>query len=305
MRLVLLDATYELFRAYFGAPPRTAPDGRQVGAVAGIAASTLALLREQAPLAIAAATDTVIHSFRNELYEGYKTDAGVPEDLLAQFPLAEDALEALGVTVWRMREFEADDGIASGAARFADEAERVILASPDKDLAQCVVGEHVVMLDRRRQITTDAEGVREKFGVGPESIPDYLALVGDAADGFPGLPGWGAKSAAAVLAHYVHLEAIPEAHGDWGVKGAGRGTAGADAARGARGGGPVQAAGDAAAGRAHRAVVRGPGVAGRPARALASAVRGAGAGRTALAPPPLAGLSSWGWDASPALPGAA
>ncbi len=224
MRLVLLDATYELFRAYFGAPPRTAPDGRQVGAVAGIAASALALLREQSPLAIAAATDTVIHSFRNELYEGYKTDAGVPEDLLAQFPLAEDALEALGVTVWRMREFEADDGIASGAARFADEAEQVILASPDKDLAQCVEGERVVMLDRRRQITTDAEGVREKFGVGPESIPDYLALVGDAADGFPGLPGWGAKSASAVLAHYVHLEDIPEAHGDWAVKvrGAGR-----------------------------------------------------------------------------------
>ena len=224
MRLVLLDATYELFRSYFGAPPRTAPDGRQVGAVAGIAASTLALLREQEPLAIAAATDTVVHSFRNELYEGYKTDSGVPEELLAQFPLAEDALEALGVTVWRMREFEADDGMASGAARFADEAEQVILASPDKDLAQCVDGDHVVMLDRRKEVTMNAEGVREKFGVGPESIPDYLALVGDAADGFPGLPGWGAKSTATVLAHYVHLEEIPEAHGDWGVKprGAGR-----------------------------------------------------------------------------------
>lgn len=218
MRLVLLDATYELFRAYFGAPPRTSPDGRQVGAVAGIAASTLALLREQAPLAIAAATDTVIHSFRNELYEGYKTDAGVPEDLLAQFPLAEDALEALGVTVWRMREFEADDGIASGAARFADEAERVILASPDKDLAQCVVGDHVVMLDRRRQITTDAEGVREKFGVGPESIPDYLALVGDAADGIPGVPRWGAKSTAAMLARYTHAANIPPDPDDWDVK---------------------------------------------------------------------------------------
>ena len=224
MRLVLLDATYELFRAYFGAPPRRAPDGREVGAVAGIAASTLALLREQGPLAIAAATDTVVHSFRNELYAGYKTDAGVPEELLAQFPLAEDALEALGVTVWRMREFEADDGMASGVARFGDEAEQVILASPDKDLAQCVDGDHVVMLDRRKGVTTNAEGVREKFGVGPESIPDYLALVGDAADGFPGLPGWGAKSTATVLAHYVHLEAIPEAHGDWAVqpRGAGR-----------------------------------------------------------------------------------
>lgn len=224
MRLVLLDATYELFRAYFGAPPRTAPDGRQVGAVAGIAASTLALLREQEPLAIAAATDTVVHSFRNELYESYKTDAGVPEDLLAQFPLAEDALEALGVTVWRMREFEADDGMASGVTRFADEADQVILASPDKDLAQCVKGDHVVTLDRRKGVTTNAEGVREKFGVGPESIPDYLALVGDAADGFPGLPGWGAKSTAAMLAHYVHLEAIPEAPEDWAVqpRGAGR-----------------------------------------------------------------------------------
>ncbi len=224
MRLVLIDATYELFRAYFGAPPRTAPDGREVGAVADIAASTLALLREHEPLAVAAATDTVVHSFRNELYEGYKTDAGVPEDLLAQFPLAEDALEALGVTVWRMRDFEADDGIASGVARFAEEAEQVIIASPDKDLAQCVDGDHVVMLDRRKGVTTNEEGVREKFGVGPQSIPDYLALVGDAADGFPGIPAWGAKSTAAVLAHYVHFEAIPEAHGDWGVKvrGAGR-----------------------------------------------------------------------------------
>ncbi len=224
MRLVLLDATYELFRAYFGAPPRTSPEGQEVGAVAGIMASTLALLREQAPLAIAAATDTVIHSFRNELYTGYKTDAGVPADLLAQFSPAEDALEALGVTVWRMREFEADDGIASGAARFAGEAEQVILASPDKDLAQCVTGDHIVMLDRRKGLVTNAEGVREKFGVPPESIPDYLALVGDAADGFPGLPGWGAKSAATVLARYGHIEAIPEAHGDWRVKvrGAGR-----------------------------------------------------------------------------------
>ena len=218
MRLVLLDATYELFRAYFGAPSRRSPEGLEVGAVAGLAASALALLREHAPLAVAAASDTVIHSFRNELYAGYKTDAGVPAELLAQFPLAEEALEALGVTVWRMREFEADDGIAAGAARFADEAEQVIIASPDKDLAQCVVGERVVVLDRRKGVTLDADGVRAKFGVPPESIPDYLALVGDSADGYPGLPGWGAKSAAAALARYGHLEAIPDSHGVWDVR---------------------------------------------------------------------------------------
>ena len=224
MRLVLLDATYELFRAYFGAPARRSPEGLEVGAVAGLAASALALLREHAPLAVAAASDTVIHSFRNELYAGYKTDAGAPAELLAQFPLAEEALEALGVTVWRMKEFEADDGIASGAARFADEADQVIIASPDKDLAQCVVGERVVLLDRRRGVTLDADGVRAKFGVPPESIPDYLALVGDAADGYPGLPGWGAKSAAAALARYGHLEAIPDSHGVWDarVRGAAR-----------------------------------------------------------------------------------
>lgn len=218
MRLVLLDATYELFRAYFGAPSRRSPEGLEVGAVAGLAASALALLREHAPLAVAAASDTVIHSFRNELYAGYKTDAGVPAELLAQFPLAEEALEALGVTVWRMREFEADDGIAAGAARFAEEAEQVIIASPDKDLAQCVVGERVVLLDRRKGVTLDADGVRAKFGVPPESIPDYLALVGDSADGYPGLPGWGAKSAAAALARYGHLEAIPDSHGVWDVR---------------------------------------------------------------------------------------
>ena len=218
MRLVLLDATYELFRAYFGAPSRASPEGMEVGAVAGLAASALALLREGEPLAVAAASDTVIRSFRNELYAGYKTDAGVPADLLAQFPLAEDALEALGVTVWRMREFEADDGIASGAARFAGEAERVVIASPDKDLAQCVVGDRVILLDRRKGATLDADGVRAKFGVPPASIPDYLALVGDAADGYPGLPGWGAKSAAAVLDRYGHLEAIPDSHGVWDVR---------------------------------------------------------------------------------------
>ena len=217
MRLVLLDATYELFRSYFGAPPRTSPEGKEVGAVAGIIASTLALLREQEPLAIAAATDTVIHSFRNDLYAGYKTDGGVPEDLLGQFSLAEDALEALGVTVWRMKEFEADDGIASGAAHFAGKVEQIILASPDKDLAQCVSGDHIVTLDRRKGVLMNEEGVWTKFGIGPESIPDYLALVGDPADGFPGLPGWGAKSAAKLLARFGHIDAIPDAPEEWQV----------------------------------------------------------------------------------------
>ena len=224
MRLVLVDATYELFRAYFGAPSRTGRDGREIGAVAGLAASMLALLREQEPLAIAAATDTVIHSFRNELFAGYKSGEGVPEALLLQFPLAEEALEALGMTVWRMREFEADDALASAVEKYGDEAEQVILASPDKDLAQCVSGEQVVMWDRRKGVVLDESGVREKYGVGPESIPDYLALVGDAADGLPGIEAWGAKSTSAVLGTYIHLEEIPEAHGDWSVKvrGAGR-----------------------------------------------------------------------------------
>ncbi len=209
MRLHLLDGTYELFRAYFGAPKRTAPDGREVGAVAGIVASTLSLLSEPGVTHVAAAFDTVIESFRNELYPGYKTGQGVPEDLLAQFPLAERALEALGVVVWPMVEFEADDAIATAAYRFAPEVEQVVMLSPDKDLAQCVVGHHVVGFDRRKGAFIDADGVRAKFGVGPTSIPDYLALVGDSADGFPGLPGWGAKSTAAVIGRYTHIEHVP------------------------------------------------------------------------------------------------
>jgi 5'-3' exonuclease len=217
VRIHLLDGTYELFRSYFGAPKRFAPDGREVGATAGIIASTLSLLSEPGVTHVAAAFDTVIPSFRNDLYPGYKTGEGVEEDLLSQFPLAERALGALGVVVWPMVEFEADDAMATGARRYAAEAEQVVLLSPDKDLAQCVVGDRVVGFDRRKGVFTNAAGVREKYGVDPESIPDYLALVGDAADGFPGLPGWGAKSTSAVLGHYRHLENIPLDAARWDV----------------------------------------------------------------------------------------
>lgn len=215
MRLHLLDATYELFRAHFGFPPREAPDGRQVGAVSGLIETTLALLREPGVTHLAAATDQVIRSFRNDLFAGYKTEEGVDPELLAQFPLAERALQTLGVVVWRMDYFEADDALASAALRYADEVEQVVLLSPDKDLAQCVVGERVVMYDRRNSTLRDEEGVHDKFGVAPESIPDYLALVGDSADGIPGVPGWGAKSTAAVLARYGRLERVPLDPGSW------------------------------------------------------------------------------------------
>jgi 5'-3' exonuclease len=218
MKLHLLDATYELFRAYFGVEPDQAPDGREVGAVSGLVATTLALLREPAVTHLAAATDHVIRSFRNDLWPGYKTEEGVPEDLMAQFPLAEQALEAIGVTVWRMVEFEADDALATAASRFTRDVEQVVICTPDKDLAQCVVERTVVQLDRRRQITYDEDGVREKFGVSPVSIPDWLALVGDSADGFPGLQGWGEKSATALLARWKHLEAIPPDPAAWEVK---------------------------------------------------------------------------------------
>ncbi|MGH8935274.1 MAG: 5'-3' exonuclease [Acidimicrobiia bacterium] len=217
MRLHLLDATYELFRAYFGPPPRRSPDGREVGAVAGLAQSVLSLLREDGVTHLAAATDQVIRSFRNDLFLGYKTEAGVPADLLAQFPLAERALEALGVVVWAMDFYEADDALASGAVRFLDQVDQVVILTPDKDMAQCVLGERVVLYDRRRQIAYDERGVTEKFGVVPASIPDYLALVGDSSDGYPGLPGWGARSAAALLARYRHLELIPLERTLWQV----------------------------------------------------------------------------------------
>lgn len=224
MKLHLLDATYELFRAYFGFPGRRAPDGRQVGAVYGILDTTIRLLRQEDVTHLAAATDQVIESFRNRMFDGYKTGEGVEPELLAQFPLAEEALAALGVTVWAMREFEADDAIATAALRWAGEAEQVVILSPDKDLMQCVVGDRVVSHNRREKKTYDEEGVMEKFGVPPVSIPDYLALVGDSADGVPGIAGWGAKSSAAVLARYGKLERIPPSAEDWEatVRGAAR-----------------------------------------------------------------------------------
>jgi 5'-3' exonuclease len=209
VRLHLLDGTYELFRAYYGAPGRISPGGVEVGAVQGLLASTLRLLQEEGVTHLGAAFDTVIRSFRNDLFPAYKTEAGVPSDLLAQFPIAEDGLESLGVVVWRMTTYEADDALATAADRFAPEVEQVVLMSPDKDLAQCVQGRHVVAYDRRQGAFMDEEGVWAKFGVAPESIPDYLALVGDSADGLPGVRGWGAKSSAAVLAEYRRLEGIP------------------------------------------------------------------------------------------------
>jgi 5'-3' exonuclease len=226
LRIHLVDGTYELFRAHFGAPEANAPDGRPVGATVGLLRSLLSLLREDGVTDVACAFDTVIESFRNDLFPGYKTGEGIPEALLAQFPLAERAARALGVVVWSMVEFEADDALATAAAR-ADASpavEQVVICSPDKDLAQCVRDTRVVCLDRSRRRLYDRSGVLEKFGVAPASIPDWLALVGDDADGIPGIPRWGARSTATVLAHYEHLEAIPDAESQWGI--AVRGAAG-------------------------------------------------------------------------------
>jgi 5'-3' exonuclease len=224
VKLHLVDGTYELFRAHFGAPPAVAPDGRPVGATLGLVRTLLSLLREPGVTHVAAAFDHVIESFRNRLFAGYKTSEGVPAELLAQFDLAERATAALGITVWSMVEFEADDALGAGAARWADAegVEQVILCTPDKDMSQCVRGRRVVCFDRRRRRLLDEDGVRERFGVGPASIPDWLALVGDSADGYPGVPRWGEKSASAVLARYGHLEDIPDDPRQWnvGVRGA-------------------------------------------------------------------------------------
>ncbi len=224
MQLHLLDGTYELFRSHFGAPARETPDGRAIGAIRGIIASTLALLQEPGVTHLAAAFDTVIRSFRNDLFAGYKTEEGMPPELLAQFPIAERALDALGVTVWSMVDYEADDAIATATVRYRDGFDKIVMLSPDKDLAQCVDGERVVGFDRRKGEFIDEAGVWAKFGVGPASSPDYLALVGDSADGLPGVPGWGAKSSGAVLARYPHLEDVPldEATWDVAVRGAAR-----------------------------------------------------------------------------------
>ncbi len=215
MRLHLLDGTYELFRAFFGAPPRKAPDGSSIGAVHGLMESTLRLFQDDGVTHLGAAFDSEIRSYRNDLYPGYKTESGVPEELLVQFPTAEEALEAIGVTVWRMVEFEADDALAAAADRFREQVDQVVILTPDKDLAQCVDGKHVVGFDRRKGAFIDEEGVWVKFGVAPESIPDYLALVGDSADGLPGLRGWGAKSSSLILAEYTHIEDIPLDPAEW------------------------------------------------------------------------------------------
>jgi 5'-3' exonuclease len=219
MKLHLVDGTFELFRAHFGAPPATAPDGRDVGAVRGLLRSLLALLGDDTVTHVGVAFDHVIECFRNELFPGYKTGEGVPAELMAQFELAERATHALGVVVWPMVEFETDDALAAAAARWADAegVDQVVICSPDKDLAQCVRGTRVVTFDRLRRELRDEDGVVAKFGVRPASIPDWLALVGDSADGIPGVRGWGAKSAAAVLARYGHVEAVPDEAARWDV----------------------------------------------------------------------------------------
>jgi len=219
MKLHLVDATFELFRAYFSRPAQSAPDGRPVNAVRGLLESMLSLLREPDVTHVAAATDHVIESWRNDVYPAYKSSAGMPVDLLAQFGDAERALRALGMMTWPMVEDEADDAIATAVARFSGDpkVEQTIICSVDKDLTQCVADARVVLRDRMRGITYDEAGVIAKFGVRPGSIPDYLALVGDSADGYPGLPGWGSKSAATVLRRFEHLEAIPESALDWEV----------------------------------------------------------------------------------------
>jgi 5'-3' exonuclease len=219
VKLHLVDGTYELFRAFYGVPPAHDAQGRPVGALRGILSTLIALLREPGVTHVACAFDHVIESFRNQLFAGYKTGDGIEPDLLAQFHPAERAVAALGVVVWPMVEFEADDALATGAARFRDApgVEQVVICSPDKDFSQCVVGRTVICRDRRRGSDRDAAGVVARFGVPPESIPDWLALVGDSADGIPGIPGFGEKSAAAVLARYLRLEAIPDDPARWSV----------------------------------------------------------------------------------------
>jgi 5'-3' exonuclease len=213
MDVYLIDGTYELFRHFFAVPAAADANGQEIGAVRGVVTSVLSML-ERGATHLGVATDHVVESFRNDLYPGYKTSEGVAPELLSQFPILEEALEAMGVVVWPMVYYEADDALASAARKAAqdDGVKQVLICTPDKDLSQCVVGTRVVQLDRRRDITRDEAGVVAKFGVKPESIPDYLAVVGDSADGFPGVKGWGEKAAAAVLSQYPHLEDIPK---DW------------------------------------------------------------------------------------------
>ncbi|MDA0264898.1 MAG: flap endonuclease [Chloroflexi bacterium] len=227
MKVYLVDGTYELFRSYFALPPIQAPDGRPVGAVRGVVQSLLHLLREESVTHIGCAFDHVVASFRNDVFAGYKTGEGTPEDLMDQFELVERAVASLGIQVWPMVEYEADDALATAAARCIKMpgVEQVVICSPDKDLAQVVRGNSVVCLDRRRNKLIDEAGVVEKFGVSPGSIADLLALTGDAADGIPGIPRWGAKTASQVLARYGRIEDIPRDAADWDVKV--RGAAGA------------------------------------------------------------------------------
>jgi 5'-3' exonuclease len=218
MQVHLVDGTYELFRHHFGMPSSLDRQGREVGALTGVLHTLYRLLRDGATH-VGVATDHVIESFRNQMWAGYKTGDGIEPELLQQFHPMEDAIEAMGVPVWRMVELEADDGMASAAALAAadPQVERILLCTPDKDLSQCVCGDRIVQFDRRARVVRNADGVREKFGVAPTSIPDWLALVGDVADGFPGLKGWGAKSAAAVLDRYLHIEDIPEDASAWDI----------------------------------------------------------------------------------------
>jgi 5'-3' exonuclease len=216
MDVHLLDGTYELFRHFFAVPASADADGQEIGAVRGVLTSVVSML-ERGATHLGVATDHVVESFRNDLYPGYKTSEGVPPELLSQFPVLEEALQAMGVVVWPMVYYEADDALASAAAKAAsdDRVRQVVICTPDKDLSQCVVGTRVVQLDRRRDLLRDEAGVVARFGVMPHSIPDYLAVVGDSADGFPGLPGWGAKAAALTLSQYPHLEDVPKDWREW------------------------------------------------------------------------------------------
>ncbi|HEV8489565.1 MAG TPA: 5'-3' exonuclease H3TH domain-containing protein [Candidatus Limnocylindrales bacterium] len=222
MKLHLVDATYELFRAHYAPrPPVLGKNGKVLSGVSGLVDQLLFLLREEGATHVGCATDRVIESFRNDLFPGYKSSVGMPPDLLAQFPIAEQAIEALGLVLWPMVEWEADDAIATAAVRWADDpdVERILICTPDKDMAQLVKDARIVLWDRRRRIVYDDAAVRVKWGVAPESIPDWLALVGDASDGYPGIPGFGAKTAAALLARYGHLEAVPIRGSSWDLSG--------------------------------------------------------------------------------------
>lgn len=216
MNVHLIDGTYELFRYFFAVPSAKDNAGQEIGAVRGVLGSVFSMI-EAGATHLGVATDHVVESFRNDLYAGYKTSEGVPPELLSQFPILEDALSAMGVKVWPMTYFEADDALASAAAKSVNDPQvnQILICTPDKDLAQCVIGNKVVQVDRRREIVRDEAAIEAKFGVKPESIPDYLAVTGDTADGYPGLAGWGSKAAAAVFSQYIHLENIPKEPRQW------------------------------------------------------------------------------------------